>query len=234
MSSRLIVIALLLLGAALSSGCVRSLHPIYTEQTLTYDPAFLGTWVDETGETRIEIAPAADNEQPDTLKSYRIIHTDKDAKPAHLIGYLAKVGDLLVADLTISEQNALPESDFAKAHLFPLHTFWIIRHGDDKDAAAPTPTMTLRAISHDWLKNFINDHPDAIGSYKSNDDVILTAPPEALQKFLLAHAKDEGMLSDAAIFRRTKPPAPAATAPSAATTAPGKPTAPAATPLRRS
>src|SRR4051812_6685099 len=173
--TRYICLALLLL----LPGCVRSLHPIYTEQTLTYDPALLGTWVDEKGETQIEIAAAPDNGEPNTLKSYRIVHTDKDAKPARLIGYLAKVGDLLVADLTISEDNTLPESDFAKTHLFPLHTFWIISHGDDKDAAASptTPTLTLRAISHDWLKKFINDHPDAIANYRSNDDVILTAPP---------------------------------------------------------
>ena len=196
MKYRTLLLALLC-PPLITAGCVRSLHPIYTEQTLTYDPAFLGTWTDSKDENRLEIAASSDNDEPGAIKSYRVTHTDKDAKPARLVGHLAKVGDMLVADLTIADENDLPESDFAKAHLFPLHTFWIIR----RDSAE---TLSIRTLDHDWLKKFAEEKPDAIAHYKTNDEVILTAPPEELQKFLLAHAKDEGMLTDAEIFRRVK------------------------------
>jgi hypothetical protein len=211
MKYRALLLILLCLPLA-AAGCVRSLHPIYTEQTLTYDPAFLGSWLDEKGETRLDIAASRDNEDPGAIKSYRVTYTEKDAKPARLLGHLAKVGDLLVADLMLADENELPGSDFAKSHLFPLHTFWIVRH----DAAE---TMTIRAIDDDWMKKFANDHPDAIAHYKSKDEVVLTAPPEQLQKFLLAHENDEGMLTEAEHFHRAKaaaptaPPAPAPATP---------------------
>ena len=204
------LLLLLLLALCGLPGCVRSLHPIYTDQTLTYDPAFIGTWVDSKGETRLDVAASSDNDQPDAAKSYRVVHSDKDNKPANLVAHLAKVGDLLVADLTISDEKDLPPSDFAKAHLFPLHTFWIVRC--DKH------TLTVRAIEHDWMKKFVEEKPAAVAHYKSSDDVILTAPPAELQKFLLAHAKDEGMLTDAEVFRRVVKPAAAATGPAPATT----------------
>jgi hypothetical protein len=205
--------SLLLLTLILVPGCVRSLHPIYTTETLTYDPAFLGSWVDEKGETRLDIAASSDNDQPDAIKSYRVTHTDKDHESAQLLGHLAKVGDLLVADLTIADENDLPRSDFAKSHLFPLHTFWILHRGDDGQ------TFTVRALEHDWMKKFIDEKPAAVAHYKTSDDIILTAPPEELQKFLLAHAKDAGMLTDAELFRRVKPTDAPTTAP-----APGSPT----------
>ncbi|MEA2711456.1 MAG: hypothetical protein QOF78_4057, partial [Phycisphaerales bacterium] len=190
----------LLLCALLTVGCVRSLHPIYTEKTLTYDPALLGVWVadDEDG-TRLEIAASSGNEQPDAIKSYRVVHTDKDKKSTTLLGHLARVGDMLVADLTIGDETGLPDSDFYKAHLFPLHTFWIVR--------CDAQRLTLRSLDHDWMKKFIDENPGAIAHYKSNDDVILTAPPEALQKFLLAHARDPEMLTGESVFRRGKPAA---------------------------
>ena len=200
----------LLLCALAPLGCVRSLHPIYTRDTLTYDPAFLGTWVDEDGETRLEITASIDDDDDDNdeqaraIKSYRLRHTDKDGKSALLLGYLAKVGDILVADLTIADDNDLPDSDFAKSHLFPLHTFWIITRESDGGQ-----TFTVRAIDHDWMTKFVADNPAAIAHYKTNDDVILTAPPADLQKFLIAHAKDHGMMTDAERFRRTRDAAPA-------------------------
>jgi len=203
--------------ALLLPGCVRSLHPIYTDKTLTYEPAFLGSWVDREGETRLDIAASSDNDQPGAIKSFRVTYADKDHETANLLGHLARVGDLLVADLTISDENDLPKSDFAKSHLFPLHTFWILRRGDDGQ------TFTVRALDHDWLKKFVDEKPAAVAHYKTSDDIILTAPPEELQKFLLAHAKDEGMLTDAELFRRVKS---AAAAAPIAPTAPTPPTSP--------
>src|SRR4051794_11157786 len=133
------LLPLILLCALLLPGCVRSLHPIYTTETLTYDSAFLGSWADEKGETRLDIAASSDNDQPDAIKSYHVTHTDKDHETAQLLGHLAKVGDLLVADLTIGDENDLPKSDFAKSHLFPLHTFWILQRDDGQ-------TFTVRAL----------------------------------------------------------------------------------------
>jgi hypothetical protein len=204
MKYRTLLLVLLCLPLV-TAGCVRSLHPIYTEQTLTYDPAFLGSWLDEKGETRLDIAASSDNDERGAVKSYRVTYTDKDAKPARLLGHLAKVGDLLVADLMLADESELPASDFAKSHLFPLHTFWVVRHDD---AAA----MTIRAVDHDWMKKFAKENPGEIAHFMSNDDVILTAPPEELQKFLLAHANDEGMLIEAEHFHRAKPAATSTTA----------------------
>jgi hypothetical protein len=189
-----------LLVLLLAPGCVRSLHPIYSDDTLTYDPAFLGAWVSANGETRLEIAASSTNDEPDAVKSYSVTHTDKDGQAGHFVGHLAKVGNLLVADLTVGEEQKLPDSDFYKAHLAPLHTFWVVRL-DGADA------MTVRAIEHDWMNQFLDANPTAVAHYKSRDDILLIAPTAELQKFLRAHANDKGMLSDVETFRRMKPPA---------------------------
>ena len=210
---RTLVLAMLCTFCAFAhAGCVRSLHPIYTDDTLTYDPAFLGNWVSGDSETRLEIAASVTNDEADAVKSYRVTHTDKDGKTARLLGHLAKVGDLLVADLTVGEEDMLPDSDFYKAHLAPLHTFWVVRL-DGVDA------MTVRAIEHDWMNKFLDANPAGVAHYRSRDDILLVAPPEQLQKFLLAHANDEGMLSDVQTFRRVKPD-PSTSAPASAPAAP--------------
>lgn len=208
----------LLLLAVLLPGCVRSLHPIYTGQTLTYDPAMLGTWADTKGETRLEIAASSGNEAPGAIPSYQVVHTDGDNHPARLVAHLAKVGDLLVADLTVADEQDLPASDFYKAHLVPLHTFWIVRREGAADGDAQT--LSIRAIDSDWLRKMVDENPAAVAHYKSRDDVILTAPPDVLQKFLLAHVNDPGMLTEAEIFRRVK--GPATTATTTTTTAPAQ------------
>ena len=223
----------LLLSLLLLPGCVRSLHPIYTDETVVYDPAFLGTWVDSKGETRIEVSPWSGNDEPTATKTYLVVHTDKDGKRATLGAVLAKVGDMLVADLTIGEEG-LPENDLYKAHVMPLHTFWIVSRGPDDDKPAGKPTMSIRTIDHEWMKTFLESKPNDLAHYKSDSDMLLTATPPELQKFLIAHAADEGMLSDAEVFRRIKPfaaPATAPTAPNPAppTTAPTVPTSPPAT-----
>ena len=204
----------LLLCTLFATGCVRSLHPIYTPQTVTYDDGFLGTWVESGGDndhTRLEISPGEGNDGPGAIKSYRVVHTDKDNKSADLVGHLAKVGDLLVADLSIADEKVLPENDFFRAHLFPLHTFWVVKRDGD--------TLTIRALGDEWMKKLLEQKPAAIAHYKSNDDIILTAPSEELQKFLLAHANDEGMLTDAETFRREKPAATPAPSPAPASEA---------------
>src|SRR5206468_4313229 len=121
---------------------------------------------------------------------------DEDGKKAELIAHLAKIGELLVADVTVDEQ-ALPGSDVYKAHLRPLHSFYVIR--------GTQPTLRFTTFDGDWMKNYLSAHPDEI-PFESSD--LLTGSTEQVQRFLLKHAKDEGaMIAEKELHR----PAPSTT-----------------------
>ena len=171
-------------------GCVQSLHPLYRDGDITFDPAVAGTWTDENAKCRIDIAPASDQQL------YRISYTDDDGKTGKFVAHLFKAKETLMLDLLPDDPN-LVASDVYKAHLLPVHSFFVVEQ--------TTPKIRITMMKLEWLKKFVEDHPDAIKHEKIDDRILLTAQPAEMQAFILEHLKDKDAFSDTSELTRIAP-----------------------------
>jgi len=84
--------------AALLGGCipVLSLHPLYTEEDVTFEEKLLGTWVDdpEDPKTTWEFSRAEAKE-----KAYKLIYSDDEGKKGSFEVHLVKLENRLFLDV---------------------------------------------------------------------------------------------------------------------------------------
>ncbi len=172
---------------AVTCGCVRSLHPVYTDEDVIHDPAFVGSWTEPEGD-RMDVTAGEDG------VSYRIAYTESEGSKSKLTAYLSKLNERLIVDVTVDDLS-LPEGDMYRAHLLPVHSFYFVRIEDK--------SIVMQTIDADWMTEYLQKHPDAIAHQKrkDRDDVpLLTAPTAEMRAFLTKIVKEPGALSEPATW----------------------------------
>jgi len=167
-----------LTGILLATGCiVPSIYPLYNDDTLTFDPALLGTWVEE-GEEGVTWVFRQTSEQ-----AYEFVHTDEDSMTGVFQAHLVCLGDDLFLDL-YPDRSTLDDAvnGFFLFHLVPAHSFLRVWLEEE--------TLRLAIIDLEWLKNGIENGSVTIDHVYSEDQIILTAETIQLQQFVHQH-KDE-------------------------------------------
>jgi hypothetical protein len=184
-------VAFILPLLALLTGCVQSLHPFYTDDQLTFDPALAGVWTTSDSKAILEVTPVPED------KSYKLTYTDEDKKVGRFIVHLAKAQDMLIADVFPTEPK-IDASDVYTAHLLPMHSFMLVEQGPG--------VLRLRTMKPDWLRDYLKDHPGAVRCELIEDAnarfIVLTAPPAEAQAFVLKHVKTEGAYGETTEFKR--------------------------------
>lgn len=94
MKTKTIISALLL---SILFGCVPSLHQLYTDKDLTFEPRLLGAWT--TGEDRWIFEKRSDE------KSYDLTYIDKDGKKGKFQAHLVKLDKFLFLDIYPTEET---------------------------------------------------------------------------------------------------------------------------------
>jgi hypothetical protein len=181
------VAGLVLLAAA--AGCVPSLHPLYTDQDLAFDPALVGIWADNSRDTWTFA------KQDD--KTYKLIYKDKDGKTGEFLAHLVNVSSNLFLDLYPVDLK-LPQNDYYRAHWMPVHTFlrvWGIE-----------PSLRMAAMSPDGIKRLLEAEPDAVRHEQVDGTILLTAAPKELQAFLLTHLNAKDVFDDPDDLKRVATP----------------------------
>src|SRR6266542_5525707 len=113
-----IALLTVLLIAGLMSGCFpTSIHPLYTEEDLVFEPALTGVWRGEDGETW-NFTKADD-------KKFRLVYTDKESKAAQFEVHRVKLGDAVFLDFYPEDQpdRETNRSDVYQFHFVPVHSF---------------------------------------------------------------------------------------------------------------
>jgi hypothetical protein len=172
--------------AVLVAGCVPSLHPLYTEEDLVYDPALVGTWTEEESEDTWTFRKVGD-------KSYDLIYTEEGV-PARFDAHLVRVGEFLFLDTYPGEPDI--KNGFYLIHLVPAHTFSRIEMEGD--------ALRYAMLDLDWLKRMIAEKATDIGHEEMEGGILLTAPPNELQEFLLKYADDDNAFPDSKELHRQK------------------------------
>jgi hypothetical protein len=159
---------ILLVAAMLPlSGCfdMPSVYPLFTDQTAAAEPRLVGAWQTKDGKEQMFVKQAGDRE-------YRLTYLDEKGEASLWQFRVVKLGETLVADMMMVKDDAgIP------AHHFLAFSF---------DGA------TLRA----W---FLDSSPlrEKAGKeglayvHGKKDEVVLTAPTEALITFLKKNLANE-------------------------------------------
>jgi len=151
-------------------GCVPSLHPLYTENELVFEPLLLGVWAEEGDGVSYEFIK-------DGSSTYTMIYTE-DSIPSDFAAHLLKLGD----NLFLKPDEPECGNDFHKGYLISAHSFYKVSLEKD--------VLCLDGLDIDWLRDLYRDGKTELSrEILQGNDFVLTASTKELQKFVLTFRK---------------------------------------------
>lgn len=194
----------------LLNGCLSTLHPIFTEKDLAYNPALIGNWTTQTDDKTAMVTIAnLDNEKSVELpgnissikqKGYLVIYKDENGNiTEQYIAFLARIGKHLYFDYypaDIKEEKKLDE--FFTAHFIKIHTSY--RVDLNKDGG-----FQLSQLDQDYVNKLIEENKIRIRHEKDEDGKIgvITASTQELQQYLIKYGDDpHAYRKEKTIFRK--------------------------------
>ncbi len=160
--------------SSIIAGCIPSLHPLYTDETLIFDEALIGKWKinDKNDEQIWQFSKAGEKEY-----ELRILQAGKEGRfAAHLLELDGKT----YLDLYPAENKTMENlNDTYKMHLIAAHTFLKVNIAGSN-------------LKLNWFMNeLLKDDPNQLRHEKVNkDQIVLTASTEELQRFVIEHADE--------------------------------------------
>lgn len=196
MKLRLIVIALLMI--AMSACNIASLHPLFTKESLIFRSDILGNWENKEDDINDWIFKSNEDEN---LPGYDVVFTTNDFTNSKLDTFsykvhLVKLGDYYFFDF----ERKLTENEEAKytAFISPLissHSFARVEFKNRQ--------VIIRFFDYDFLKTLFEQQKIRLKHERlSNDNIVLTAPTEELQKFVLKYADEPKAYQEALVLKR--------------------------------
>jgi hypothetical protein len=175
---RIARILLAFAAALLMSGCVPSLHPLYTEGDLVLAPDLEGTWVETNGEDTWTFQKGSGDD-------YKLIHKEKGA-PGNFDVHLVQLGQFVFLD--IYPQDPDLKSNFYKSHLIRAHTFAKIELNGSM--------LRIGMLDPDQVKESITREEVKIPHERLDGEIVLTAPTAQLQAFVRKCAEEGKIFGD--------------------------------------
>jgi len=154
------------------TGCVYSIHPLYTEKDIIFDPALIGEWSEQDSDG-IWTFTTTDN------KAYNLIYAEQGKKQGKFIVHLVKLKGRLFLDIypDTSELKDNPLYDF----LLPLHVVMRVEQIQ--------PVLKMAMIDGEWLSKTLESNPKSISYEKTDKGLIFTSKTSELQTFFIKYAK---------------------------------------------
>ncbi|HEX3168497.1 MAG TPA: hypothetical protein VHQ93_19650, partial [Chitinophagaceae bacterium] len=115
------------------SSCLTTLHPIFTEKDLAYDPKLIGTWKIDNQKTDIHrvvitnLATESSIELPGNISSIKqkgyLISYQREHTTERYIAFLARIGNHLYFDYFPADKKEDRKIDeFFEVHFVKMHT----------------------------------------------------------------------------------------------------------------
>jgi hypothetical protein len=157
----------------LAVGCLPSYYPLFTPDQYLMNEELLGTWKNDDGTFIFE----ADSVQ--NSNRYLMTQISADGDTAQFYAALGKLDDHYFLDLSLRDLEL--GNTWAALHVVPVHTFSKITFDDSE--------MEISMFRESWLKKRIKQrHLRIKHEEKADGDILLTAPTEELQKFVIKYA----------------------------------------------
>lgn len=218
--------------ALMMSSCVFSLFPIYTPETLVYDESLLGTYTNNEvtmevlpgelttmtdvktkkfeGEITMTTTPS-NNDSPEEVEMHKkkagyILKITTEDDNHFYKAHLVKIADQFYLNLfpqPINEKLSAKGVDPYADNLYPVHTFLKVEYNQKELRLI---NFNLERLNEMFKKNLIRlRHEivyDMLNSDRESGDVIITAKPEEIQKFIATYAKDPSVFYTPEVYTR--------------------------------
>jgi len=184
------------------SSCLNTLHPIFTEKDLAYDPKLIGTWNTEKQGTkgRVIISNLATEnsvELPGNIstikqKGYLITYQDEQGDTKQNIAFLARIGKHLYFDYYPADKK----EDRRLDEFFGIH--FVRMHSSYRVEILKDGSFELSQLDGSYVKSLIDQKKIAI-SYETDaeDDITITASTKELQQYLLKYGDESSAYESA-------------------------------------
>ncbi|WP_200975256.1 hypothetical protein [Echinicola sp. 20G] len=198
---RISLLSLIIL-ALVSSCVVPSLHPLYTKNELIVDKRLEGVWEgikESDNNASLKISKFDPNQSKGSLpdnadKLYRLEHTE-DGETVIFNLFLVKVGNSTYLDFHPHEYADLEfKNFFGLMHLYPVHTFAKVSFEENQ--------LIIQLFDGDFIKKMIKQNRVKISNENVSGEIILTASPKELQKFVLKYGNESELYEDKSILKR--------------------------------
>ncbi len=178
----------LLLTAVLLTGCVpQTLFPLHNDDTLAFEPLLLGVWAEDDDDERWTFSA----HQP---HSYRLVHRDGEGRAAAFEAHLVDLGGELFLDLLPADPGEDWNGLFS-LHVLRVHTFMHVVVDEEE--------LQLTFMNLDWLRDYLEENPSALRHRTIEEDqVLVIAPTQELQDFVIEHLSTEGAFDEPGILKR--------------------------------
>lgn len=193
MKKHFLIVVILVLVATLS-GCLSTLHPLFTEKDLVYDTRLLGTWRAGNGDDTAVFergSPALFKELPAALQKLAgrayYVTLKKDNRYSRYHAFLCRIGKELYLDYYPAETPRQKLYDgFYKSHFIKMHSFYRVRFKDDR-------SFEIGQFDQGYLRNLIDKKQIRIQyEVRFDESYLITAPTEELQQYVIKYGDDEG------------------------------------------
>ena len=178
------------------SGCLTTIHPIFTEKDLAYDSKLIGAWDTENegkkGKVIISnLATENSLELPGNISAikqqgYFIIYKDENGKTSdQYIAFLARIGKHLYFDYYPADKKEDRKLDeFFGVHFVKMHTSYRVEILKDG-------SFELSQLDGSYVKSLIDEKKIRISHETDADDnTIITASTKELQHYLLKYGDE--------------------------------------------
>ena len=181
--------------AGILTGCVPSLHPLFTQKEAVFDEKLTGLWGKDSNDKETFEFVRAGNDP--NSREYTMVYTDKDGKKGEFSAKLGKLGSSMFLDLYPAGKLECKTPDFYNIHLLPVHTFMKIEQIE--------PVLKMAAMKSDKMEKMLKDDPNLIKFEDLEGGFVLTASTEELQEFIKKHANDEALFEGIGDLKRVVP-----------------------------
>jgi len=201
------ITALLLVGPILLISiicCTPSLHPLYTDDDLVFKPELVGVWKEMNDSEEIAAIwefieqSSSDTDQEtgaELLRQYYRLRYIAEDRIGRFSAHLVNLEGALFLDLYPTDLDSYEMTDLYMGHMVPAHTFLYVKQIE--------PQIVMGYYDGEWLQQYVADNPQAIGhDYVGTEEqgLLLTAPTENLQAFMLECLGQEGSLTEDSLF----------------------------------
>jgi hypothetical protein len=190
------------------SSCLTTLHPIFTENDLTYDAKLIGIWKTDDQKTDLHqvvitnLATESSIDLPGNISSIKqkgyLISYQREHTTERYIAFLARIGKHLYFDYFPADKKENQKIDeFFETHFVKMHTSYRVEILNDG-------SFELSQLDGSYVKSLIDKKKIRISHETDADDnEVITASTKELQQYLLKYGDEPSAYrSDKTIFRK--------------------------------